>query len=497
MRKLTFLGAAVIAAAPLAVSAQTLEIATDQSPAGLDPHVATAFSTKLINDSIYEGLTAIDSDLRVIPALAESWSVSDDQRTYTFKLRSGLNFHNGEAFDAGDVVFSINRVLDENTGSPIASRFNLITDASGNGDEVVVTLSDPFAPFLGQLATLHIVPADYVGGGGDLARTAVGTGPFSFGEWVPDTSITLNANAAYWDDGLPKVDALKFNIVPEGTTRQIGLSTNVYQLLPNIDASIALSVQNQPDITVLKSLDLSYSLIGMNTTIPPFDDPKVREALNYAIDRKAIAAAAYFGEAQPAGPVSPALVEWAVPTEQFSCYAHDPEKAKALLAEAGHTAPVSFTLKALGSLQLVVDISQVVQAQLNEAGFDVDLDVQELGVFVQDWKASNFQAFASLNGGNVDPDGYFYRTFRTGGSTNVFKYANEELDGWLDAARVSGDAAERKSLYDNVQNTLACQGPIAHLNYGTLFTATRADVSGYELVADRSLRYLRQTALGQ
>ncbi len=498
MRKPVFLAAAAFAAVPLAVSAQTLELATDQSPAGLDPHVATAFSTKLINDSIYEGLTAIDSGLRVVPGLAESWTVSDDQRTYVFKLRQGVAFHNGEAFDAADVVFSIKRVLDEQTGSPIASRFNLITDVGANdAGDVQITLSDPFAPFLGQLASLHIVPADYVEGGGDLQRTAVGTGPFSFDEWVPDTSILLTANAGYWDDGLPKLDGVKFNIVPEATTRQVGLSTNVYQLLPNIDASIALSVQDQPDVKVLKAMDLSYSLVGMNTTVPPFDDPKVREALNYAIDRNAIAQAAYFGEAVPAGPVSPALVEWAVPTEQFGCYAHDPEKAKALLAEAGHTEPVSFTLKALGSLQLVVDISQVVQAQLNQAGFDVDLDVQELGVFVQDWKASNFQAFASLNGGNVDPDGYFYRTFRTGGSTNVFKYTNAEVDSWLDTARISGDAAERKSLYDNVQNTLACQGPIAHLNYGTLFTATRSDVEGYELVADRSLRYLRQTAVAQ
>ena len=496
MRSLAF-SLAVTAATASGAVAQTLEIATDQSPAGLDPHVATAFSTTLINGNIYEGLTAVDDNLRIVPGLAESWAVSDDGKTYTFQLRSGVTFHNGETFDADDVVFSIERVLAEETGSPIASRFTLISDITvASPTELVVQLSDPFAPFLGQLADLFIVPKDYVDGGGDLQSTAVGTGPFAFGAWVPDTSVLLTAYDGYWEEGLPRLEAVTFNIVPEASTRQIGLSTNTYQFLPNIDASIALALEGDANVKLFDTLDLAYSLIGMNTSQPPFDDPKVREAVNYALDRQEIAEAAYFGRAVAAGPVSPALVDWAVPTEEFACYTHDSERAQALLAEAGHTEPLAFTINVLGSLQLVVDLAQVVQAQLNRSGFAAELNVQELGVFVQDWRNSNFEAFASLNSGNIDPDGYMHRTFHSGGSTNVFKYENADIDAALDQARSSVDQAERQSLYADIQRTLACSGPVAHLNYGTLFTATRGDVDGFSQVANRGLRYLRETSVG-
>ena len=144
-----------------------------------------------------------------------------------------------------------------------------------------------------------------------------------------------------------------------------------------------------------------------------------------------------------------------------------------------------------------LDAAQVVQAQLNEAGFDVTLNVQEQGTFVQDWRNSNFQAFASLNGGRTDPDGYLYRTFHSGGSTNVFNYADAQVDEWLEAGRSEVDPSEREAIYAQLQEKLACEGPIAHLAYGDLYTATTEGVEGYEVVGDRSTRYLRQTSVAQ
>jgi peptide/nickel transport system substrate-binding protein len=223
----------------------------------------------------------------------------------------------------------------------------------------------------------------------------------------------------------------------------------------------------------------------------------VREAVNLAIDRGQIVDAAYYGKAVPAGPLSPALRDWALPTSSFDCYHTDPAKARKLLQNAGMQVPVKVTLNVLGSLQQVVDVAQVVQAQMNKAGFDVTLNVQEQGKFIQDWRGGNFEAFASLNSGGPDPDDYFGRTFATGGATNVFKYSNPDLDNLLSDARTSQDPAERKRLYDDAQRILACHGPAVHLAYGTLFTAVRADVQGYVPNPTRGLRGLRDASIGQ
>jgi peptide/nickel transport system substrate-binding protein len=142
-------------------------------------------------------------------------------------------------------------------------------------------------------------------------------------------------------------------------------------------------------------------------------------------------------------------------------------------------------------------VAQVVQAQAKAAGFDIALNVQEAGRFIQDWRNGNFQGFVSLNSGGPDPDDYLGRTFQTGGATNVFKYSNPEIDKLLNQGRITQDQAQRKPIYDQVQKVLACQGPIVHLVYGTLFTALRSDVHGFRISPTRSLRSLRETSIGK
>jgi peptide/nickel transport system substrate-binding protein len=268
-------------------------------------------------------------------------------------------------------------------------------------------------------------------------------------------------------------------------------------MLPVVDASAAATLQGKPGVRILQTQDLAYSLVGFNASRAPFGKPEVREAANMAIDRSQIVQAVYFGRAAPGGPLSPALKEWALPVSDFPCYATDPAAARKKLQDAGVTLPVKLTLNVLGSLQVVVDIAQVVQAQLNKAGFDVQLNVQEQGKFIQDWRASNFEGFVSLNGGGPDPDDYFGRTFATGGATNVFKYSNPDLDKLLAAAREERDTAKRKQLYDQAQKMLACTGPVATIAYATLFAAERDNVQGFAPMPTRSLRYLRETTLAK
>lgn len=485
--------AVVIPIAAQAAAPGVLQIGVDQSPAGLDPHKATAFSSVLIDSAVYEGLTEIDAKLAVVPGLAASWTLAPDRKTYDFHLRPGATFHDGTPVTAAAVIANIKRVIDPKTASPYASRFTGIATMTATGtDTLRIVLKTPSAPFLSQLSTLAIAsPAGFA----DLARKPDGTGAFEFKQWIPDTSISLVANPHYWAAGLPHLAGVTFDIVPDAATRQLGLAGGTYQMLPNIDAGTATALAGKPHVKLLTTQDLAYSLIGMNTARPPFNDPKVREALNEGLDRAQIVTAAYFGRGVPGGPLSPALATWALPTSDYPCYRPDAAAARKLLAQAGVKGKLPVTLKVLGSVQQVVDVAQVVQAQLDKAGFAVKLDVQTLPLFVKDWRASNFEGFVSLNGGGTDPDDYFGRTYETGGATNVFKYSNPEVDKLLNEARSEADHAKRKAAYDSVQKTLACTGPIATIAYGTLFTAVRDDVHGFSPIATRSLWGLRDVTM--
>lgn len=475
-------------------SAQVLEITLDGSPAGLDAHVVPAFNSVLITGNIFEGLTAIDKDLKVVPSLATSWTVSKDGLSYHFKLKPAVKFHNGKPMTAADVVASLKRVQDSKTASPYASRLSMVKDIVDEKGDVVISLNTASLPLLGQLATLAIMPAEAIAKAAELQKSPIGTGPFKFDKWVTDAYVSLAKNTDYHMAGLPKLGGLKFNIVPEASTRQAGLASGAYQFFPSVDAITINALARTPGVVTTKVPDLSYTLVGMNVSKPPFDNPKVREALNYAVNRHEIVRGVYLGRASIAAPLPAVLSDWAVPYSEIPCYLSSPDKAKALLKEAGIAMPLAITVNVLPN-PVTKDTAEIVQAQLEKAGFKVTLNVQEIGKFVADWRASNFTAFVSINGGGIDPDDYFYRTFYTGSSTNVFKYSNPELDKLLDAGRAATNKVERKKIYDSVQKTLSCQGPIAFLANGDLFTAMRSNVKDFTPLSTRSLTYLRQTSL--
>jgi peptide/nickel transport system substrate-binding protein len=480
--------------APRQAAAEVLQVAVDASPAGLDPHIVTAFSSfQIINGTIYEGLTAIDANLDVVPSLAKSWTISPDGKTYTFHLVTNATFHDGAKFEAADVVASLHRVLSKAIASPLASRLaGMESVRAVDPATVEIVLKEPAAAFLSGLASIAMVPRAFEANKDALQRQPDGTGPFKFVEWQPNGFISLTRHTGYWKPGLPKLDGVKFIIAPESATRQVGLTSGQYAMLPNIDAATALQLKGRPGVKLAQTLDLAYSLVGMNASRPPFNDARVREALNTAINRQEIITAALYGAGVPAGPLSPAMHGWASDTKSFPCYTPSADRAKALLKQAGFTAPVPVTLLVLPR-QDTRDIAQVVQAELNNAGFKVELKIPELGQFVQDWKNSNFDAFVSLNGGAVDPDDTFYRTFHSGGSTNVFKYADKEVDTLLDTGRDQQSTDARRATYTRLQSILACQGPVAFVAYGQLFTAMRDSVKGFEINATRSLGALATT----
>lgn len=475
-------------------SAETFNIVVSASPAGLDPHIITAFSSAMIiRGTVYEGLTKIDGNLNIVPALASKWTASSDGKAFTFHLHKNAKFHDGSPLEASDVVASMERVMSKTIASPLASRLASVEKITAKDkNTVVIQLKEPSAPFLAALASIAIVPAEYKNDKDTLQRAPMGTGPFKFKEWKPNGYVELARHSGYHVSGQPMVDGVRFNIVPESSTQQIGLASGQYNMMPNINAMTAQQLQGKSNVNVQSTLELAYSLIGMNTSKPPFDNPKVREALNYALDRNQIIQGALSGAGEVGGPVSPVLKTWAQPLSTYGCFKPSASKAKALLKEAGVKMPVKFTLMVLPRTD-TKDMAQIAQAQLAKAGFEVKLEIPEIGKFVQNWKNSNFDAFVSLNSGSPEPDNHFYRTFKTGGSTNVFKYSNAQLDTLLEDGRRTLELPKRQQIYNKVQNILACQGPIAFMTYGQLYTATTKNVTGFKIQADRSMVSLSTT----
>lgn len=479
-----------------ALAQGVLEIATDTAPVGLDPHKVTAFSSFVVIGQIYDGLVEVDANLAIEPALAESWEVSEDGLTYVVQIRQGVRFHNGRTMTADDVVYSYERIVDPETASPQASRFAQVSTAVATGEyEVTFTLAQPFAPFVSNLGNLYVVPQEAVEEFGDLQQNAVGTGPFMLDEVVPDTYVSLVANPDYYREGQPVLAGLRYNIVPEASTRAAGMRTGAYHLIPDVDPATAETLRGVQGVELLGIQDLAYTLLGLNVSREPFNDPRVRQAINYAVDRAEIVEAVYFGNAVPGGPLSPGLAEWALDTGEFACYATDLDMARQLLAEAGYPDGFETEILTFGTIQVVSDTAQVLQAQLAEVGIQANVNIAEFGTFVQDWTNSNFDMFVSLNGGSSDPDGYLHRTFITDGSTNVFQYSDPEVDEWLEAGRTTTDKDARYEIYANLQRKLACEGPIVHVAYGTLFTAIADEVEGFQQMPTRGLRYLREASI--
>ena len=426
---------------------------------GLDPHKVTALASFAVIGQVYDGLLEINADLQLEPALASSYEISDDGLVYTFTLREGVVFHIGRPFGADDVVYSLERILDPETGSAHASRFDQAASVEAVDERTVVfTHNEPFAPFLANTPNLYVAAREVVEEHGDLQQVAVGTGPFRLVEVVPDTYLRLEANQAYDRPEQPGVARLRYNVVPEGSTRAAGLGTGTYHLLPDVDPTTAVTLRAAPSITVLEVPGPSYTLLGMNTTRPPFDDPLGRHTINLALDREELVEAVFLGN-------------------------------------AGHPDGIAYTILTFGARRDVADTAQVVQAQLERAGMQVEVNVAAFGTFAQDWQNSDVDAFVGLNAGSIDPDGYMHRTFISGGSTNVFLYSNPEVDELLARGRTTADVATRQDIYAELQRVLACEGPVAHLNHGTLFSAHRDEAEGFQQIATGSVRYLRYATL--
>ncbi len=506
---LTRRGFGVLTAALLATSAMVAPAAA-QTPPGvlvvgqiaepqaLDPHAVTAVNDFRILMNIYDGLVRYaPGTLEVEPALATGWEISEDGTVYTFTLRDGVTFHDGSAFDAEAVVWNFARMLNEDhplheaTGPfPLSFFFSAIEDVEAVAPLTVrFTLNEPYAPFLSNLAYptgLIVSPAAVEAQGAEFGRNPSGTGPFRFAEWRSNERVVITRNDDYWD-GRAASEAVIFRPITDANTRVAEMLSGGIDMMVEVPP-VALSQFRGDAFQVIEQAGPHVWFLILNAKEGPFADVRVRQAANYAIDKRALVEDVLEGTATIAsGPIAPAFA-WAY--AGLDPYPYDPDRARALLAEAGaEGAQITFFVTEGGSGMLdPIPMGTAIQADLARVGFDVQIQTFEWNTFLGrvnpglEGQADMAQMAWMTN----DPDTLPFLTLRTdawpdAGGFNSGYYSNPEVDALLEAARVETDQDERARLYREMQAIVQEDAPWVFVANWQQNAVTSAAVENFSL----------------
>ena len=471
----------------------------------LDPAQAVTISDFRILANIYEGLLRYkDESLDVEPGLAESWTISPDARTYTFKLRQGVKFHDGTDFNAETVKFNFDRVTDKdhpyaNTGPfPFVFTLGPIEKTEvADPFTVIIHLKEPYSPMLTMLAgaiggLAGISPAAVKQYGKDFARHGGGTGPFKFVLWESGQRFVLEANPAWWA-GKPKLAGLVYRPIIDENAR-------VSEMLSGgTDITIEVPPDNIATFTASKNFTF-YEQSGphlwylmLNCKEKPFDDKLVRQAANYAINKEALVGEILKGTATVAAGPTPPAFSWAHDND-LKPYPYDPAKAKALLAQAGYPngVDVTFYVTESGSGMLSpILMGTAIQADLAAVGIRAKIETYEWNTFLgkiipgMEGKAQ----VAELSFMTQDPDMHPFLALRTGAPVNSGRYSNPKVDALIDAARAEPDPAKRAALYKKMQDILADDAPWVFVCNWKQNAVSTAAVKGFKLHPSFTTRF--------
>ncbi len=499
------LALALIAAATAGAQAPRrgglLTVVRQGEATNLDPHKVPAFTSHRVFELVYSTLTRLGPDLSVQPELAESWTLSPDGRRLTLRLRAA-KFHNGEPLTSADVKFTFERILDARTKAVARAFFADVERVEAPDPRTVVLhLKQPNVALLIYMAhpNASIVSEKVArAASDDLSRKeqAIGTGPFRLAEWVPDNFMRFEAFRDFYVAGQPYLDGVRFNIVPDEAGITAALRTKAADLALVGDPRVAQTLGREAGVTVSARPSLNYHLLFVNTKRKPLDDPRVRQAIALAIDRKQIIDTVALGAGDPTGPLPPALPFYALPVTEYPLYRRDVARARQLLQEAG-VGPVELTMLTQTTEPVYAkDIAQIVQQQLGEAGIKLNIELLEFGQWVQRWLKADFELAPGLNSGQPDPDFYLFRYFTGDGNLSfVHSYRNEAASDAIKRARTLLDPARRRELYAVAQRELVNGVPFVWLYVGRDYVAFQNTTRGFVHLPTGSVVYLRQTWL--
>jgi peptide/nickel transport system substrate-binding protein len=478
-----------------AAAQTTLKIGLAEDPDILDPTLARTYVGRIVFSSICDKLFDIDEKLNVVPQLALSHETSADGKTVTIKLRPGVKFHDGEAFDAEAAKFSLERHLTMKGSfrKPEISAIDHIDVVDPLTIRIV--LKTAYAPLIAQLTDrsgMMVAPKAAQAAGDKFGLHPVCAGPYRFVERVQQDRIVVEKFQDYWNKDNIHIDRIIYLPIVDATVRLANLKSGGLDIAERMLATDVKDIRSDPKLKLAGAIELGYQGITINMGDNPRAKAtplgrlaKVRQALSLAIDRDALNQVVFNGEFMPGN-------QWVNPQHpyyqaSFAVPKRDLAKAKALMKEAGVTTPftVDFMVPKGDETEAV---AQVVQAMAKDIGIDMKIRVTEFATSLKQAEAGEYQAFLLAWSGRTDPDGNVYVFNVCKGPQNNSGMCNADVDRYLNEARTISDMAARKAVYEKLAKVMLEQDPIIYLYHRRILIGLNARVEGYRQMPDGLVR---------
>jgi glutathione transport system substrate-binding protein len=451
----------VFAVSAAAHAGKDLVVGVPDNLTGLDPADLNDNLSQSAARLMFEGLYMLDEHMKLQPQLAESYEANESATQFIFHLRKGVIFHDGTPFNAAAVKASFDRAGNPANHLKRQSLFVMIDHTDVVDDYTVkVVLKYPFGAFVNDIAhigALIVSPKSVQDFGKEVTRHPSGTGPYEFVSWTADT-LKMKKNEHYWKPGLPKIDTITYRSVPENGARIAMLQAGEAQFIYPVPPEMIKVLANSPTITVFDEPSILTRYVAMNNLRKPFDDPRVRLALNYAVDKQAFIKVVFSGHADPMDSPMPPLLGF---YQKQGSYPYDPAKAKALLAEAGYPNGFETTLTG-GASTLVQRGMQFIQQQLAAVGVTVKVEALEAGVLTakefnvqKPEDASIVMLYGAWSSSTGDADWGMRPTFYTKAFppvlANLAWYSNPITDAAIEEGLSTTDPIKRAAAYAKAQ----------------------------------------------
>jgi peptide/nickel transport system substrate-binding protein len=453
-------------------------MAFNNTPKFLDPALMLSLNDYAIAFMIFNGLIWLDKNLQPQPDLAESWSSSDDLKTWTFKLKQGIKFQHGTPLTAEDVVYTFNRILDPDVGSPVSSVLAFIDGVEKIDDHTArFNLKTPNAdtPTLLAIAHTRIVPHDLTGE--QLEKEPAGTGPFKLEAFVPGDHVELVRNDSYWQDGLPYLDRIRYLFMPEEATQIAALTGGSIDMMYQLGIENIPTIESDPETVPLPVRSGNYQDIVMRVSEEPFTDNRVRMAMKLCVDRPGMQQAVLqgrgdLGNDHPIPPVNPYYAQDIPLREQ------NVAQAKQLLADAGYEDGLDVTFHTSSVRSGFVEQAVTFQEMAKEAGINVNIERVPPDVYWSEYwmKVPLCMSQWSMR---ATADEILTVTMHSDADWNESDYKNPELDQLIETARGEKDEDKRKELYAEAQHLIRDDGGIIVSYFRPIVMARRKEVQNF------------------